>query len=116
MRTKDKTVEEVKKIFSSRFDFILHFAKVCIGAGELKGRKFRFEDAHPDSFRRLFLPPVAKPSLYAASFVAYVFDFAFFCFARRHRAFQQVAENSIQAILRGCEAKSSWQVHQNCRG
>lgn len=53
---------------------------------------------------------------YPASFAANVYNFVFFSLARRHRAFQQVAENSSQALLRGREAKSSWQVHQNCRG
>ena len=86
--------------------------KVWFGAVWWQGEKIRFED----SFRRPFQPPVAKPSFYAASFPANVDDFAFFPLARRHGAFQQVAENSIQAVLRGREAKSSWQVHQNCRG
>lgn len=90
--------------------------KAKFGAVEYRWKKNRFQDAYPDSFRRLLYLRSLSLRFYAAKKFSQMFLTLCFSFARGHGTFQQVAENSIQAFLRGCEAKSSWQVHQNCRG
>lgn len=78
MRTKDRMVE-VKKFFTMRLEFVCHFLeRLSLERSSREGKKIHFQDAYPDSFRRLFYLRSLSLRFYAAKFFANVSDFVFF--------------------------------------
>ena len=76
MRTKDRMVEVNKA--KNQPEFMCHFYDGYVWSGRVGKEKNRFQDAYPDSFRRLFNLRSLSLRFYAAKFFANVSDFVFF--------------------------------------